>query len=279
MLKRNKDKRIISQLQDSKGRNCHTRTEKKKIVQEFYSELYKQGEEDVEKIKKYILSTDMPSITDDQREILNKPITTTELDAALKKLKSNKTPGPYGIPGELYKAVQGILGEKMLEVYNEALEDTKIPQSWTEALITIIHKDETDPQLIQNNRPISLLNTDYKIFAIIIAERLKKILNNYIHKDQNGFLPGRQIGDNLRIILNTLEYYEVHPEREFALVFLDAQKAFDNLNWTFLKQQLKNMKLGSNLENIIGKLYTKQSAKVIPNDDMTDQFYIMKGVK
>lgn len=196
---------MIHQLRDLNGEIRYSRKEKKEIVQSFYTELYKQEEVDAEKIKQYIQRSDMPTISDEQREILNKPIKMLELDSALKKLKNNKTPGPDGLPGELYKSVQGTIGENMLEVYNEALEKAKIPQTWTEAIITIIHKEDTDPLIIQNYRPISLLNTDYKIFAIIIAERLKNILNNYIHPDQNGFLPGCNIRNNMRVILNTLE--------------------------------------------------------------------------
>lgn len=59
-----------------------------------------------------------------------------------------------------------------------------------------------------------------------------------IHLDQNGFLPKRLIKHNLRFILDTLEYYETHPEKQMALIFLDAQKAFDNVSWQFMIHQL-----------------------------------------
>uniref|UniRef100_A0A2D4KJ56 Reverse transcriptase domain-containing protein n=1 Tax=Micrurus paraensis TaxID=1970185 RepID=A0A2D4KJ56_9SAUR len=116
-----------------------------------------------------------------------------------------------------------------------------------EAYITLIYKEQSDPQKIQNYRPISLLNVDYKIMATILAERLKSVLSRVIHIDQNGFLPYRQIKMNTRTIIDILEYYEVHTTKTTSLIFLDAQKAFDNLNWNFLVKQLTGMKLVKNL--------------------------------
>lgn len=122
---------------------------------------------------------------------------------------------------------------------------SRIPQSWTEAYISLIPKPNTDKTLIQNYRPISLLNVDYKIFATILVERLRVFLSRFIHQDQNGFLPHRHLRDNLRVILNTLEFYETHPDKPMVMIFLDAQKAFDRVNWNFIMQQLEVMGLGS----------------------------------
>uniref|UniRef100_A0A2D4HGE7 Uncharacterized protein n=1 Tax=Micrurus lemniscatus lemniscatus TaxID=129467 RepID=A0A2D4HGE7_MICLE len=61
----------------------------------------------------------------------------------------------------------------MLEVFNELLSEVKVPNSWMEAYITLIPKEDSDLQWIKNYRLISLLNVGYKIFASIIAEKLK----------------------------------------------------------------------------------------------------------
>lgn len=60
---------------------------------------------------------------------------------------------------------------------------------------------------MKNYRPISLLNNVYKIYTKILAERLEKFLMEYIKEEQMGFLPGRQIRDNIRILVNIVEYY------------------------------------------------------------------------
>uniref|UniRef100_A0A2D4MIZ3 Reverse transcriptase domain-containing protein n=1 Tax=Micrurus spixii TaxID=129469 RepID=A0A2D4MIZ3_9SAUR len=107
-----------------------------------------------------------------------------------------------------------------MEVYNDTLLRAELTKSWSEAYITLIPKEDTNRK---NYRPISLLRVDYKILASITAVRLKGFLNECIHHDQNGFLAKRQLTNNMRIIMNVLEYYEAHPEKQLALAFLDAQ--------------------------------------------------------
>uniref|UniRef100_A0A2D4K4K6 Reverse transcriptase domain-containing protein n=3 Tax=Micrurus TaxID=8634 RepID=A0A2D4K4K6_9SAUR len=251
--------------------------QKKEIACKYFEDLYKK-EVNEDTIRSYLGETKDKVIGDEMKEILVKDITWSELKIAIENQKNNKTLGTDGIPGELYKAIGEQIGPLMVEIYNEVLLASKISDSWTEVLISLIRKEDSDLRFIQNYRPISLLNTDYTIFATIIANRLKRILNQYIHKDQNGFLPNRQIRNNLRIVLNVLEYYEAHPEKQIALVFLDAQKAFDNLNWQFLIQQIYNMNLGTKFENIVTTIYTSQKANIIING-CTKSIKIEKGVR
>uniref|UniRef100_A0A2D4I1F2 Reverse transcriptase domain-containing protein n=1 Tax=Micrurus lemniscatus lemniscatus TaxID=129467 RepID=A0A2D4I1F2_MICLE len=130
---------------------------------------------------------------------------------------------------------------------------------------------------LKNYRSISLLNSGYKIFASITAEQLKRFLSQFIHSDQNGFLPKRQIKDNMRIISNTLEYYETHPEKQMVLIFLDAQKAFVNVNWQFVLAQLKVMDFRERFIKMIKAIYYKQTARVMLNGDKTEKVNIKKG--
>lgn len=60
----------------------------------------------------------------------------------------------------------------MLKVYSDCFQLVRFPPSWTVAKIVLINKVGKDPTLPQSYQPISLLNTDYKIFTIVIATRL-----------------------------------------------------------------------------------------------------------
>uniref|UniRef100_A0A2D4PVF2 Uncharacterized protein n=1 Tax=Micrurus surinamensis TaxID=129470 RepID=A0A2D4PVF2_MICSU len=99
---------------------------------------------------------------------------------------------------QLYKNLGKILDPILLEIYNEIFKGSELSRLWREAYITLILKEGADTTHINNFRPISLLNADYKIFMNLMAERLKKILNRYIHTDQNGFLPTRQLKNSTR---------------------------------------------------------------------------------
>ena len=113
----------------------------------------------------------------------------------------------------------------------------------------------------------------------MLATRLKRILIQTIHQDQSGFLPKRQMKNNIRIILNTLEYYEAHMEMQTAMIFLDAEKAFDNLNWNFMLHQLGVLQVGERFLKLIKAIYTQQKAKVRINGTLMKEIQIQKGTR
>lgn len=69
-------------------------------------------------------------------------------------------------------------------------------------------------------------------------------MSDWIHGDQNGFLPNRRIRDNIRNLLNLIEIHEKNVNKELAMIFLDAEKAFDNVRWEFIVAVLRKMEIG-----------------------------------
>lgn len=168
--------------------------------------------------KQILEQTGLPEVPKEIRGKIHAEITMEEVSQAIiKKQRSGKVPGTDGLPAEFYKVFQNILLDPMTQVCNEALNRSKIPNSWTETIITLIPKEEADLTDIKNYRPISLINADYKILASIMASRIKEYLNDFVHTDQNGFLPKRNTRNNIRTILNILEYYEEHSGKQFTI--------------------------------------------------------------
>ena len=97
-------------------------------------------------------------------------------------------------------------------------------------LITLLPKKNKPRQYLKTWRPITLLNCDYKIAAKSIATRLKKVLPHLINSDQTGFLKGRFIGENIRLINSVIDYAE-KQNIPGLLLFVDFEKAFDTLEW------------------------------------------------
>ena len=123
------------------------------------------------------------------------------------------------------------------------------------SIITLIHK-KGDKKLLQNYRPLSLTNTDYKIIAFVFARRLQTILDKLISKDQTAYVKGRFIWENARLILDIFEYCE-NNDQEGILLFLDFEKAFDSVEWNFLLKTLKKFNFGNNFIEWIKILYTR----------------------
>lgn len=78
-------------------------------------------------------------------------------------------------------------------------------------------------------------------------------------EDQAGFLPNRHIKDNIRIVVDLLEYGEMSPGKKFGFFFLDAEKAFDRVNWQFMKRILKEINMGERLQKAIQYLFGTNS--------------------
>lgn len=74
------------------------------------------------------------------------------------------------------------------DMYKWCLDNRVTPDPWKKAKMVLIPKEGKDPAHSEVYRLISLLNTDYKILAIILTDCLNRIVGNYISKDQKGFI-------------------------------------------------------------------------------------------
>uniref|UniRef100_A0A803TZ67 Reverse transcriptase domain-containing protein n=1 Tax=Anolis carolinensis TaxID=28377 RepID=A0A803TZ67_ANOCA len=277
-LRRKRQEQWITQIKD--GTKVYT--SEKEIMDQFskyFGNLYKSDYINREEVMLYLGRQKIQRLTDDQREMLNKDISHKEIDIAIRKLDPNKAPGPDGLTPIYYKRLKDDLIPHLQKVMNNALHQKQIPKSWKEANIILLPKDNSDPNNIKNYRPISLLNTDYKIFALIIAERLKLYLTNWIKEEQSGILPDRSIKNNVRSLVNIIEYYEKHNQKEVAIMTVDAEKAFDRINWDLFKMLMREMDIGNNFMNAIQAIYEDQTANIWVNGQSSNKIRVEKGTR
>ena len=156
---------------------------------EFFSELFKEKPHYPQLAKKFLKG--ITPIEDLQNnEDLTKPITKTELFWIIKQMATGKTPGPDGIAIEFYHKCWHIIGDDFTQVLNEIHEKGIIPDEIKNGIITLVHKKNKKEDL-RNYRPISLLNTDLKIYTKILANRLKPLLKKF-YNHINSRRPGKQ---------------------------------------------------------------------------------------
>uniref|UniRef100_A0A803SQE2 Reverse transcriptase domain-containing protein n=1 Tax=Anolis carolinensis TaxID=28377 RepID=A0A803SQE2_ANOCA len=278
LIRKKRDAQQILQIK-LKDREINTDKEIREEFKKYYKELYDKDQISQDDIVEYLCQQKLQKITDEQRLNLNKVIDIDEIKKAIKDLDANKAPGPDGFIAGFYKLEQDVVLQHLKKIMNLALTDKTIPDTWKEAEIIMIHKEGKDPSDVRNYRPISLLNTDYKIFTKILANRLTEFLQTWIEEDQTGFLPNRSTKDNVRIIVDAIEYYDQNCQKEVGFLSLDAEKAFDKLNWDFVKLLLKELDFGMQFINGIQSIYNQQKAKLRINGEITEEFEIKKGTR
>ena len=100
-------------------------------------------------------------------------------------------------------------------------------------MINIIPKQGKDLRYLQNWRPVSLLNSDYKILTKILSNKLHKVLPKLIQPDQVGYVKGRYMGQTISAI-NDIMTYTNKKNIPGYLLLVDSEKAFDSIEWPFM---------------------------------------------
>jgi len=119
-----------------------------------------------------------------------------------------------------------------------SIETGKLSETQYQGVITLIPKPEKNLQIASSYRPMTLLNCDYKAISKVINNRLTTLLHDLIGPEKNGFVKGRYVGYNVRMMFDFMDYMDYQdPE---TLLSLDIQKAVDSLKWEFNFKMFKS---------------------------------------
>ena len=113
---------------------------------------------------------------------------------------NEKSPDEDAFTVEFYKCCFDFLGQDLLNSFNAAYDNGALSVSQRRGVITLIPNENTDLRGLSYWRPTTLFNVDYKIASKAIATRIKKFLPKLFNTDQTGFMQGRYIGQNIRVI-------------------------------------------------------------------------------
>ena len=120
--------------------------------------------DNLEEMYRFLEKFNLPRLNQEETDIMNNPITSTKIQAVIKNLPQNKSPGPDGFTGEFYQH----LVKTLLKLFQKIAEEGTLPNSFNKATITLIPKLDKDNIQKENYRPISLMNIDAKFLNEIL---------------------------------------------------------------------------------------------------------------
>ncbi|CAI5477045.1 unnamed protein product [Closterium sp. Yama58-4] len=178
-------------------------------------------------------------IPPDSLSRLSLPFSLVEISKAIAALPKGKTPGPDGLSGELFRSYRTCFTPALHALFQGP--HSSLPPSMLQGRTVLIPK-KSDATLVDNLRPITLMNTDYKVLAICLANRLQPLLPSLINHSQKTFIKSRRIGDTLN---DTLDIFDWATTQSLPLLALtvDIRKAYDMVDRPFLYTCLSHLGL------------------------------------
>lgn len=203
-------------------------------------------------------------------------VSADEVKAALRHAPSGKSPGLDGLPVELWRKCAQVCVPLLTRLFNAIGATGQLPVGFTKGAIVVIYKSgsRADPA---SYRPITLLNTDYRLLAKLLAYRLKSVQAKVIEPEQTAFLPDRCIGDN--IMLLQLLPHALPASSEAVAVFLDFTKAYDTVSRPFLYRLLQEAGLGGGFLRWVQLLLQQTLSCAVVNGHISNAVPFEAGVR
>lgn len=273
-------KKTIMQIKAKDGANLTNDSDILRECNSFYSDLYATKSTKItEDLEKNFIGYEHPhKLNEIDKEKCEGPLSERECFEAVKSMESGKSPGTDGLPAEFYKVFWKDVSTFLISALNKSYQKGNLAITQRRGIISLIPKKDKALNELKNWRPITLLNCDYKIASKAIASRLKSVLPDLIDHDQTGFMKGRSIAENICLINNVISYTHL-KDIPGLLLFIDFEKAFDTIEWTFVRKALEHFGFGFSLINWINLFYSDIQSCIINNGWSGGFFHLGRGVR
>nr|GEX75200.1 hypothetical protein [Tanacetum cinerariifolium] len=154
-------------------------------------------------------SISLKGILSDEAQRMCRGVCEVEIKNAMFDIDDSKTPGPDGFTARFYKSAWSIIGKDVCKMQN--------------------------PNKVFDFRPIACCNVPYKCISKICTNRIKGVLGKLVNESQSAFIAGRQITENILLAQELFKGYNTKQKFKRVIFKTDLQKAYDTVDWSFLK--------------------------------------------
>ena len=254
-----------------------------KEVRTFYCKLYSEGEVQINRDEIIKSIETVTKIDKEDVKRLELEITEGEVSSTLKVTKNNVAPGPGGFGGAFYKMFWKYLKYIVVGAIREVYENKELPLSQRLGIIALIPKADKDKRYIKNWRPLTLLETFYKLISATLANRIKPVLDTIVGRHQKAYIPGRYIAECTRNTYDLFTYAKVN-NAPGMLLMIDFEKAFDSVDFRFLVTSLELFGFGEHFITWIRIILgcnegTQFNAVTVVNGNISKPFEIRRGCR
>ncbi|GJN13331.1 hypothetical protein PR202_gb00023 [Eleusine coracana subsp. coracana] len=234
---------------------------------EYFDKLF-NGEEEGP-----ILELD-DSFDDNNRRFVRR-IQESEIEQALKRMKSGKAMGPDGIPIEVWRCLGARAIVWLTKLFILIFRSNKMPEEWRRSIVVPIFKNKGDVQSCTNYRGIKLMSHMMKLWERVIEHRLRRVTS--VTQNQFGFMPGRSTMEAIFLMRQLMERYR-EQKKDLHMVFIDLEKAYDKVPRNVMWWALEKHKVPTKYITLIKDMYRDARTCVRTCDGDTNDFSIKIGL-
>lgn len=168
--------------------------------------------------------------------------TRQEIKDAFFALPSNKTSGPDGYSAEFFTGAWSIVGVDATKAILEFFRSGRLLKQWNSTSLILIPKT-SNADKTKDFRPISCVNTLYKVISRLLTNRIQEILFHVISPSRSAFIKGRLLSENVLLATGIVHGYNRKNISRRGMLKVDLRKAFDSIRWDFILSTLRAIQI------------------------------------